>query len=186
MCRNENQVKSQRPSFSQIESTQHYFAPSTTVASVWVSSTRVDLYNTSSTSGEFTQISPDDDGVELNVLGCRVVLGTNCDQCVNMVQCCFTSTETIRLIRTATSTFTQLLNSELSPALWRLLQAALLTGSELQVFSSDRFCQAEKIRQEAAKQRIIHQLSSLVAPDEGLINSSWHRVLPHRNHAVPG
>ena len=30
-----------------------------------------------------------------------------------MVQCCFTSTETIRLIRTATSTFTQLLNSEI-------------------------------------------------------------------------
>ena len=39
--------------------------------------------------------------VELNVLGCRVdILGTNCDQCVSMVQCCFTSTETIRLIRT--------------------------------------------------------------------------------------
>ena len=28
------------------------------------------------------------------------ILGTNCDQCVSMVQCCFTSTETIRLIRT--------------------------------------------------------------------------------------
>ena len=42
----------------------------------------------------------DDDDVELNVLGCRVdILGTNCDQCVYMVQCCFTSTETIRLIR---------------------------------------------------------------------------------------
>ena len=27
------------------------------------------------------------------------MLGTNCDQCVCMVQCCFTSTETIRLIR---------------------------------------------------------------------------------------
>ena len=27
------------------------------------------------------------------------ILGTNCDQCVCMVQCCFTSTETIRLIR---------------------------------------------------------------------------------------
>ena len=40
-----------------------------------------------------------DDNVELNVLGCRVdILGTNCDQCVCMVQCCFTSTETIRLI----------------------------------------------------------------------------------------
>ena len=39
------------------------------------------------------------------------ILGTNCDQCISMDQCCFTSTETIRLIRTATSTFTQLLNS---------------------------------------------------------------------------
>ena len=43
----------------------------------------------------------DDDDVELNVLGCRVdILGTNCEQCVSMVQCCFTSTETVRLIRT--------------------------------------------------------------------------------------
>ena len=44
-----------------------------------------------------------DDDVELNVLGYLVdILGTNCDQCVCMVQCCFTSTETIRLIRTGT------------------------------------------------------------------------------------
>ena len=43
----------------------------------------------------------DDDYVELSVLGCRVeILGTNCDQCVCMVQRCFTSTETVRLIRT--------------------------------------------------------------------------------------
>ena len=43
----------------------------------------------------------DDDDVELNVLGCRFfILGTNCDQCLSMVQCCFTSTETTRLIRT--------------------------------------------------------------------------------------
>ena len=56
----------------------------------------------------------DDDDVELHVLGCRVdILWTNCDQCVSMVQCCFTSTETVRLIRTATSTFTQLLNYDL-------------------------------------------------------------------------
>ena len=43
-----------------------------------------------------------DDDVELYVLGCRVdVLGTNCcDQCLSMVQCCFTSTETVKLIRT--------------------------------------------------------------------------------------
>ena len=27
-------------------------------------------------------------------------LGTNCDQCRSMVQCCFTSTETVKLIRT--------------------------------------------------------------------------------------
>ena len=28
------------------------------------------------------------------------ILGTNCDQCQSTVQCCFTSTETVRLIRT--------------------------------------------------------------------------------------
>ena len=28
------------------------------------------------------------------------ILGTDCDQCRSMVQCCFTSTETVRLIRT--------------------------------------------------------------------------------------
>ena len=39
--------------------------------------------------------------LELTVLGCRAdILGANCDQCVCMVQCCFTSTETIRVIRT--------------------------------------------------------------------------------------
>ena len=48
------------------------------------------------------------------------ILATNCDQCVSLVQCCFTSTETIRLIRdgdprTATSTFTQLLSSKIQP-----------------------------------------------------------------------
>ena len=44
---------------------------------------------------------PDDDDVELNVLGFRLdILGTNCDQCVCTVECCFTSTETTRLIRT--------------------------------------------------------------------------------------
>ena len=43
----------------------------------------------------------DDDDVEINVLGCRVdILGRNCDQCVSMVQSCFTSTETVRHIRT--------------------------------------------------------------------------------------
>ena len=60
----------------------------------------------------------DDDDVGLNVLGCRVdILGTNCDQCISMVQCCFTSTETVRLIRTGSPgrpprlSLTQLLNS---------------------------------------------------------------------------
>ena len=40
--------------------------------------------------------------VLLNVLGCRSVdiLGTSWDQCRSMVQYCFTSTETIRLVRT--------------------------------------------------------------------------------------
>ena len=28
------------------------------------------------------------------------ILGTSCDQCRSTVQCCFTSTETVRLIRT--------------------------------------------------------------------------------------
>ena len=43
----------------------------------------------------------DDDDAELNVVGCRVdILGTDCDQCVSMVQYCFTSTETVRLVRT--------------------------------------------------------------------------------------
>ena len=57
------------------------------------------------------------DDVELNVLGCRVdILGTNCDQCVCMVHCCFTSTETIRFIRTGspgrTPGLSQFLNYE--------------------------------------------------------------------------
>ena len=57
------------------------------------------------------------DDVELNVLGCQVdILGTICDQCVSMVQCCFTSTETIRLVRTGSpdrhlDSHSQLLNS---------------------------------------------------------------------------
>ena len=52
----------------------------------------------------------DDDGVELNALGCRVdILWTNCDQCVRMVQCCFTSTETIRTIRDGYLHLTELL-----------------------------------------------------------------------------
>ena len=45
------------------------------------------------------------------------ILGTSWDQCVSTVQYCFTSMETIRLVRTeprtATSTLTQLLNYEI-------------------------------------------------------------------------
>ena len=41
------------------------------------------------------------DEVELHVLGCLLtwLLGANCDQCRRTVQYCFTSTETIRLVR---------------------------------------------------------------------------------------
>ena len=47
------------------------------------------------------KINSDDGDVELNVLGCWVdILGTNCDQCRSTVQCCFTSTETVKLTRT--------------------------------------------------------------------------------------
>ena len=57
-----------------------------------------DLFLFSSFSVLRHMVDDDDDDVELNVLGCRFdILGTNCDQCVCMVQCCLTS---IRLIRT--------------------------------------------------------------------------------------
>ena len=47
------------------------------------------------------------------------ILRTNCDQCLSLVQCCFTSTETVRLIKTeSTSTFTQLLNSDACARWW--------------------------------------------------------------------
>ena len=48
------------------------------------------------------KINDDDDDVERTyVLGCQDdILGTNCDQCLSMVQCCFTSTKTVRLIWT--------------------------------------------------------------------------------------
>ena len=43
----------------------------------------------------------DGHSVEFNVLVRRLdTLGTNCDQCLSMVQCCFMSTEAVRLIRT--------------------------------------------------------------------------------------
>ena len=44
----------------------------------------------------------DDDDIKLHILRCQLTyqVGTKCDQCLSMVQCCFTSTETVRLIRT--------------------------------------------------------------------------------------
>ena len=44
--------------------------------------------------------SDGDDDVELYVLGCWLPYQGQTDQCWSTVQCCFTSTETIRLIRT--------------------------------------------------------------------------------------
>ena len=59
------------------------------------------VVTTRTTDVKTVEVADDDDDVELNVLGCRVdILGTNCDQCGCMVQCYFTSTETVRLIRT--------------------------------------------------------------------------------------
>ena len=52
-----------------------------------------------------------------DVLGCRVdISGTNCDQCVSMVHCCFTSTKTTRFIRTGSPGH---LDSHTAPELWR-------------------------------------------------------------------
>ena len=60
-----------------------------------------------------------DDDLELNVLGCRVdILGTNYDQCLSMVQHMLLHVHRNHKAhsdgepRTATSTFTQLLNSD--------------------------------------------------------------------------
>ena len=59
------------------------------------------------------------------------ILGTSWDQCPSMVQYSFTSTETRRLVRTVTSTLTQLLNYDeasylLSRDLWYILEHAEL------------------------------------------------------------
>ena len=48
------------------------------------------------------------------------MLGTNCDRCPSTVQCCFTSTETVRLVRTEgpdghLDSHTQLLSSDFPP-----------------------------------------------------------------------
>ena len=59
------------------------------------------------------------DDIELHVVGCRVdILGTNCDQCLSMAQCCFTSTETARLIRTESQNGH--LDFHTAPELWLL------------------------------------------------------------------
>ena len=64
------------------------------------------------------------DDVELHVLGCQVdILGTNCDQCVCMVRCCFTSTETMRLLDCVAHV--------LVVKNWTTLQAASLSGTFL-------------------------------------------------------
>ena len=52
----------------------------------------------SSTDGDDDD-DDDDDDAELRML-VDIILWTNCDQCLGMVQCCFTSTETVRLFRT--------------------------------------------------------------------------------------
>ena len=58
-------------------------------------------HSTGQGGGKCSVSTDDDEDIELDVLGCRVdTLGANCDQCVCTVQCCITSTETVRLIRT--------------------------------------------------------------------------------------
>ena len=50
------------------------------------------------------------------------ILGTNCDQCLSTVQCCFTSTETVRLTRTGSPGRPP----RLSHSSWTLLQCRSL------------------------------------------------------------
>ena len=64
------------------------------------------------------------------------ILGTNCDQCLSMVQGCFTATETVRLIRTESpagrppqSTFTQLLPNSVERDLGFVSFSVSLMGS---------------------------------------------------------
>ena len=103
----------------------------------------------------------DDDDVELNVLRCRVdILGTNCDQSVCMVQCCFTSTETIRLIRTG--------SPGLSHSSWTLRNAYLFAVKGLwQTSSTD-----------------LRHLSSLDARSVGLCSCQLHMVTPGRTNST--
>ena len=86
----------------------------------------------------------DDDDVGLHVLGYRVdILGTNCDQCVSMVQCCFTSTETIRLIRTGSPGRPP----RLSHRSW--LPETVVAGVPPLIFHGDAFCDALRERRAA-------------------------------------
>ena len=75
----------------------------------------------------------DDDDVELNVLGCRLTCNrqTVTNAYISMVQCCFTCTETVRLIRTGA--LDGHLDFHTAPELWsvdsvgvRLLSSELL------------------------------------------------------------
>ena len=86
-----------------------------------------------------------DDDVELNVLGCRVdTLGTNCDQCVSMVYCCFT--ETKRLIWTGSPGRPP----RLSHSSWtRTLAEVWLCSSRQASGLSKYHCNANKARDRA-------------------------------------
>ena len=55
------------------------------------------------------------------------ILGTNCDQCRSMVQCCFTSAETVRLIRTESPGRP----SRLSHSSWTLVEFMYLVFSRM-------------------------------------------------------
>ena len=71
------------------------------------------------------------------------MLGTNCDQCVCMVQCCFTSTETISLIRTGRSGRPpRLSHSSRAPE-------TVVPGVPSLIFHGDAFCDALRERRAA-------------------------------------
>ena len=57
------------------------------------------------------------------------ILGTNCDQCRSTVQCCFTSTETVKLIRTESPALDFDTAPELGQAVVELCLAKSCTGT---------------------------------------------------------
>ena len=65
-------------------------------------------------------------------------LGTNCDQCLSMVQCCFTSTGTIRLVRTGSPGRPPRLSHSsrtlTAPELWAVFVTCCVLGSLPVVF----------------------------------------------------